>query len=98
LQLSGQNFSKLAARVRENQQLQKLYFYSGVSTLVVALILMIVLWSQPTKLLISLAVLVTVVISVFFYVRYSRESAIKLSQSAGYSNFEAGAILTSEIV
>ncbi len=84
--------------MRENQQLQQLYFYAGVAVVVIVLFLSVVLWHDPKRLLVSLGVVALVSLSLCYYVRFRREKAILLSEAARYNTLEGGAMLAGNIV
>jgi hypothetical protein len=82
LQQSASQFSQVASRVREVQQIEQYKLYAGILFGVVSLALFVHFWGSPGKLLGSLVV-VGIAASIVFYLFHMRkQSSVRLAETA----------------
>ena len=79
LQSSANQFSQLATRIREDQQMQQYKMYASVGLSVLLIIFVSFFWGQPVKLLMALLILATVAGGVFFYFHQRQEASNRLA-------------------
>ena len=81
LQQSASQFSQVASRIRENQQLEQYKFFTGILFGVVTFILFVLYWSSPGKLFISLIVVGAAALVVYYFFQKRTQGAMKLADS-----------------
>lgn len=82
LQQSASQFSQVASRIREDQQLQQYKFYAGVVFAVVAFILIVSLWGSPGKLILAMIVIGLAASTVFYLMNARKHNSIALAEQA----------------
>ena len=82
LQQSASQFSQVASRIREDQQMQKYKFYAGVVFGIAALLILIALWHRPGMLLMALIIISAAAATVFYLFNARKQSSINLAETA----------------
>jgi hypothetical protein len=82
LQQSASQFSQVASRIREDQQMQKYKFYAGITFGISALIILIAFWHRPGTLFVSLLIIIGAAATVFYLFNARRQNTLVLAETA----------------
>lgn len=91
LQTSANQFSLVASRIREDQQIQQYKFYAMVAVGIVSLVIIVFCWGSPWKLFIGfLAIIATTAVGVWL-INIRKQSAIRITDEY-MQDIEGGAV------
>ena len=82
LQESASQFSQVASRIREEQQLQQYKIYAAVIYLVISLITLVSLWKEPGKLMFAFLIISSAGAVVFYHFKNRRQNSLALAETA----------------
>ena len=85
LQASASQFSQVASRIREDQQLKQYKFYAGIFFGLVTIVVLVAFWKSPGKLLIAMLLVGAAAGLVFYMFHARKQNTIKLADSMSYS-------------
>lgn len=81
LQESASQFSQVASRIREDQQLQQYKFYAMLLFAGAALLLFVTQWDSPLRLIGGLLVIGVAAVGVLYFINQRKQSAIRMADS-----------------